>query len=114
MSCSISAEEAVMHSRIRISAIIAGVALLGVTSTVYAQWSIGAPGKREAPAGMNRYAWIVLANPNPGMEVEFNDWYQNTHMATWCSCRASPARSDSAWWRNSIRGRPGKATGTGS
>ena len=45
-----------------------------------AQWSIGAPGSREAPPGMNRYAMIVLANPVPGLENDFNDWYTTTHM----------------------------------
>jgi hypothetical protein len=45
-----------------------------------AQWSIGAPGKREAPAGKHRYVFLVFANPIPGKEAEFNDWYTNTHM----------------------------------
>jgi hypothetical protein len=45
-----------------------------------AQWSIGAPGKREAPAGKHRYAFLVFANPIPGREAEFNDWYTTTHM----------------------------------
>ena len=44
------------------------------------QWSIGAPGKREAPAGKHRYVMLVFANPIPGREAEFNDWYTNTHM----------------------------------
>jgi hypothetical protein len=46
----------------------------------HAQWSIGAPGKREAPPGKHRYVMLVFANPIPGGEVEFNDWYTNTHM----------------------------------
>jgi len=49
-------------------------------STAQAQWSIGAPGKREAPAGKHRYVMLVFANPIPGREAEFNDWYSNTHM----------------------------------
>jgi hypothetical protein len=56
--------------------IIAGLAC----SSLRAQWSIGAPGNREAPAGKHRYAMLVFANPIPGKEAEFNDWYTNTHM----------------------------------
>jgi hypothetical protein len=44
------------------------------------QWSIGAPGKREAPPGKHRYVMLVFANPIAGREAEFNDWYTNTHM----------------------------------
>jgi hypothetical protein len=49
-------------------------------SSLRAQWSIGAPGNREAPAGKHRYVMLVFANPIPGKEAEFNDWYTNTHM----------------------------------
>jgi len=59
-----------------IVAILAGAAL----SAARAQWSIGAPGKREALAGKHRYAFLVFANPIPGREAEFNDWYTTTHM----------------------------------
>jgi hypothetical protein len=45
-----------------------------------AQWSIGAPGSRQAPPGANRYVMLVLANPVPGLENEFNDWYNMTHL----------------------------------
>jgi hypothetical protein len=56
-------------------------ALLGVASMVaQAQWSIGAPGKREAAPGKHRYVFLVFANPIPGKEAEFNEWYTNTHM----------------------------------
>jgi hypothetical protein len=51
-----------------------------LTGLAHAQWSIGAPGTREAPAGKHRYAMLVFANPVPGHEAEFNDWYTNTHM----------------------------------
>jgi len=44
-----------------------------------AQWSIGAPGKREAPAGKHRYVYLVFANPIPGREAEFNEWYSIVH-----------------------------------
>ena len=52
--------------------------LAGVAA--YAQWSILAPGKRDARPGNHRYAYLVFANPVPGREAEFNDWYTNTHM----------------------------------
>jgi hypothetical protein len=58
--------------------ILVAVALSG--SVAHAQWSIGAPGKREAPPGKHRYIMLVFANPIPGREAEFNDWYTNTHM----------------------------------
>src|ERR1700722_2675536 len=58
------------------SAVLAGATF----TTARAQWSIGAPGSRQAPAGMHRYVYLVFANPIPGREVEFNDWYSNVHM----------------------------------
>jgi hypothetical protein len=45
-----------------------------------AQWSIGAPGTREAPPGLNRYVYMVMSDPMPGREFDFNDGYQNMHM----------------------------------
>jgi hypothetical protein len=45
-----------------------------------AQWSIGAPGTREPPQGMNRYVYMVMSDPMPGHEFDFNDGYQNMHM----------------------------------
>lgn len=54
--------------------------LLGFSTAALAQWSIGQPGTREAPQGLNRYAYMVMADPFPGMEAEFNDFYQNVHM----------------------------------
>jgi hypothetical protein len=57
---------------------VVAVALFG--SMAHAQWSIGAPGKREAAPGKHRYVMLVFANPIPGREAEFNDWYTNTHM----------------------------------
>jgi hypothetical protein len=45
-----------------------------------AQWSIGQRGTREPPPGQNRYAYLVMADPFPGKEFEFNDFYQNVHM----------------------------------
>lgn len=62
-------------TKLRLS-MIAGLAC----SSLQAQWSIGAPGNREAPAGKHRYVMLVFANPIPGKEAEFNDWYTNTHM----------------------------------
>jgi hypothetical protein len=56
-----------------------GVAL-GLSTAASAQWSIGQPGTREAPAGQSRYVYMVMADPLPGREADFNDFYQNTHM----------------------------------
>lgn len=55
------------------------VALM-LSTAALAQWSIGQPGTREAPKGQNRYAYLVMSDPLPGKEFEFNDFYQNTHM----------------------------------
>jgi hypothetical protein len=49
-------------------------------STAQAQWSIGPVGGYQATPGKNRYLYLVFANPVPGMEVQFNDWYTTTHM----------------------------------
>ena len=57
----------------------AGVALM-LSTAVSAQWSIGKPGTREAPRGQNRYVYLVMADPLPGREFDFNDGYQNMHM----------------------------------
>jgi hypothetical protein len=58
-----------------------GVALgLGLSTAAPAQWSIGQPGTREAPKGQNRYVYLVMADPLPGREADFNDGYQNMHM----------------------------------
>jgi hypothetical protein len=60
--------------------LIAAMLATALTPVSKAQWSIGAPGKREPPPGKHRYAMLVFANPIPGREAEFNDWYTNTHM----------------------------------
>src|SRR4029077_11597220 len=57
----------------------AGVALM-LSTAALAQWSIGQPGTREAPKGQNRYIYLVMSDPLPGREFDFNDFYQNTHM----------------------------------
>jgi hypothetical protein len=57
----------------------AGVAL-ALSSAALAQWSIGKPGTREAPKSQNRYAYLVMSDPLPGREFDFNDGYQNMHM----------------------------------
>ena len=70
-----------MTNRTIPKSIVAGVACLGLTvASLHAQWSIGAPGTREAPPDKNRYAMLVFANPVPGLENDFNDWYTTTHM----------------------------------
>src|SRR5580658_9432003 len=62
------------------SAVMAAVFGGSIFTAAQAQWSIGAPGTREAPAGKHRYVYLVFANPIPGREAEFNDWYTNVHM----------------------------------
>jgi hypothetical protein len=58
-----------------------GVAVaLTISTATLAQWSIGQPGTREAPVGQNRYVYLVMADPLPGREWDFNDGYQNMHM----------------------------------
>jgi hypothetical protein len=56
-----------------------GVAL-GLSTAAIAQWSIGQPGTREAPEGQKRYVYLVMSDPLPGREADFNDAYQNVHM----------------------------------
>src|SRR5438445_231301 len=56
-----------------------GVAL-ALSPVALAQWSIGKPGTRQAPQGQNRYAYLVMSDPLPGREFDFNDGYQNMHM----------------------------------
>ena len=58
------------------SLLLAGVAC----TAAFSQWSILAPGKRDARPGNHRYVYLVFANPVPGKEAEFNDWYTNRHM----------------------------------
>jgi hypothetical protein len=70
--------------------------LAGLATAAQAQWSILAPGTREAKPNNHRNAFLVYANPVPGREVEFNDWYQNTHMGAWSSAPVSSERSASA------------------
>src|SRR5882672_2064678 len=58
-----------------------GVAVaLALSPVALAQWSIGKPGTRQAPQGQNRYAYLVMSDPLPGREFDFNDGYQNMHM----------------------------------
>src|SRR5262245_15116424 len=55
--------------------------LIAVTTTaVLAQWSIGQRGSLEPPPGQNRYVYLVMSDPLPGREFDFNDGYQNMHM----------------------------------
>ena len=55
-------------------------AALTLPAAAPAQWSIGQPGTREAPKGQNRYVYLVMSDPLPGREFDFNDGYQNMHM----------------------------------
>jgi hypothetical protein len=58
----------------------ASVAVAVTLTTAVAQWSIGQPGTREPPGGQNRYVYLVMSDPLPGREFDFNDGYQNMHM----------------------------------
>jgi len=51
-----------------------------LTTAAMAQWSIGQPGARMPPQGQNRYVYLVMSDPLPGREFDFNDGYQNMHM----------------------------------
>jgi hypothetical protein len=68
-----------MHGIFKRFSIGMGVAL-ALSTAAPAQWSIGQPGMREAPKGQDRYVYLVMADPLPGREAEFNDGYQNMHM----------------------------------
>src|SRR5262245_52922468 len=54
--------------------------VLALSTFASAQWSIGKPGTREAPPGQTRYVYLVMSDPLPGREFDFNDGYQNMHM----------------------------------
>ena len=54
--------------------------VLGLSTAALAQWSIGQPGTREPPPGQNRYVYLVMSDPLPAREFDFNDGYQNMHM----------------------------------
>lgn len=68
-----------MNSLLKWACICACVAL-ALPANARAQWSIGAPGSREPPKGQDRYVYLVMSDPLPGREFDFNDAYQNTHM----------------------------------
>jgi len=53
---------------------------LALASAASAQWSIGQPGTRAPPEGQNRYVYMVMSDPLPAREAEYNDGYQNMHM----------------------------------
>jgi hypothetical protein len=65
-----------IFTRLSISVTVA----LGLSTAAPAQWSIGQPGTREAPQGQHRYVYMVMSDPLPGKEAEYNDAYQNMHM----------------------------------
>ena len=52
-----------------------------LTTNALAQWSIGQPGTREPPQGQNRYVYLVMSDPLPGREFEFNDGYATATLA---------------------------------
>jgi hypothetical protein len=59
---------------------ISAAVVAALTTGAAAQWSIGQSGAREPPQGQNRYAYLVMSDPFPGREFDFNDGYQNMHM----------------------------------
>ena len=54
--------------------------MLAFATGAEAQWSIGKAGTRVAPRGQERYVYLVMSDPLPGREFDFNDGYQNMHM----------------------------------
>jgi hypothetical protein len=68
-----------MSSIFRLVFVSVAVALT-LTTGALAQWSIGQPGTREPLPGQNRYVYMVMSDPLPGREFDFNDGYQNMHM----------------------------------
>jgi hypothetical protein len=70
-----------MNRRQALESLVAVVLFSGLIGGVAeAQWSLLAPGDRAASSGLNRYSMLVFANPVPGLENDFNDWYTTTHM----------------------------------
>jgi hypothetical protein len=59
---------------------VSGAIAVTLTTAALAQWSIGQRGTREPPPGQNRYVYLVMSDPLPGREFDFNDGYQNMHM----------------------------------
>ena len=68
-----------MRQLFKLLGISAAVAVT-ISTAALAQWSIGQRGTREPPQGQNRYVYLVMADPQPGREFDFNDGYQNVHM----------------------------------
>lgn len=65
----------------KITQLIGGVSFILACSIVHAQWSLGAPGNRlPVNKSEQRYVFMVYANPLPGKEQEFDDWYLNRHL----------------------------------
>ena len=88
------------------------VAFASTFATVaMAQWSIGAPGTREPPPGLNRYIYMVMSDPMPGREFDFNDGYQNMHMGDLVQLPGWMGRSGFGWCRRSRRATSSRSTG---
>lgn len=60
--------------------VMSALAALALAAPAHAQWSLGAPGPNTAPAGENRYIYLVRTNPMAGYEQAFNEVYQNQHL----------------------------------
>jgi hypothetical protein len=59
---------------------ISAAVVVALATSALAQWSIGQRGTREPPPGQSRYVFLVMSDPLPGREFDFNDAYQNMHM----------------------------------
>ena len=85
-----------------------GVGLaLALSTPTLAQWSIGQPGTREAPKGQSRYAYLVMSDPLPGREFDFNDGYQNMHMGDLVQLQGWTGMVHQDNWGRSYDQRPG-------
>jgi hypothetical protein len=45
-----------------------------------ALFGAGAAAAKPTPASKKAYTMVVLSNPKPGREADFNDWYDHKHM----------------------------------
>jgi hypothetical protein len=70
-----------VRAKQKLTRLLAGSVLsLALCGPAMAQWSLLAPGARVAQPGASRSYFLVITNPVPGHEAEFNDWYNNTHL----------------------------------
>src|SRR5262245_42931287 len=70
--CWLDRKEVGMRGIFKLFCVSVAVALT-LTTAAMAQWSIGQRGTREPPQGQNRYVYLVMSDPLPGREFDFND-----------------------------------------